>query len=127
MVFPMTGNLLIEKEIIMSKIKIYVDDVRKIPEDYDIRFFTVNDTIEFLQKMKDCNLLFLIEEMSLDHDAGKYYKYGGDYIKILDYMVENDIKIPIHIHSGNPVGIGNMRRLMQRYRIKEVIHEWDMQ
>lgn len=62
-----------------------------------------------------------IEEISLDHDSGDYFQYGGDYIKILDYMEELEINdIPIHLHTANPVGRENMRRIIQKNGWREI-------
>lgn len=62
-----------------------------------------------------------IEEISLDHDAGDYVAYGGDYIKILDKMEEKGINnISIHLHTANPVGRENMRRIIKKNEWKEV-------
>lgn len=62
-----------------------------------------------------------IELLDLDHDAGDYYYDGGDYIKVLDWMVENGYSYPIHIHSMNPVGVANMRCIIKRNGWKEVL------
>ena len=58
--------------------------------------------------------------IDLDHDAGDYVQYGGDYIKLLDWFEETGRNYPIRIHSQNPVGIANMRRIIQRNGWKEV-------
>ena len=63
--------------------------------------------------------------ISMDHDAGDYRSCGGDYIEILnrlDEMCGTDrdwknwvsTKVTFHIHSMNPVGVQNMRRIIQR-------------
>jgi hypothetical protein len=56
--------------------------------------------------------------IDLDHDAGDYASEGGDYIKFLDWLEEEypeDFpKIIWHIHSMNPVGIANMRQIIER-------------
>ena len=40
---------------------------------------------------------------------------GGDYIKLLDWLEEMNITtFPIHIHSQNPVGAENMRRIIRK-------------
>lgn len=62
-----------------------------------------------------------IEIIDIDHDAGEWAYDGGDYIKILDYLEQKQISIPIHIHSMNPVGVENMRRIIQRNRWVEVL------
>lgn len=61
-----------------------------------------------------------IEVIDIDHDAGQYAVDGGDYIKLLDWMEEQRINIPVHIHSMNPVGVENMRRIINRNGWEEV-------
>lgn len=63
-----------------------------------------------------------IEEISLDHDAGDFAKFGGDYIKILDTIEELNYSIPIHIHTANPVGAENMRRIIRKNGWKEIFY-----
>ena len=56
-----------------------------------------------------------ISLLDLDHDASvEYASDGGDYIKLLDWLEETGRNYPIHIHSQNPVGVENMRRIIQR-------------
>ena len=112
-----------------SMIKIWVDDERKKPKEYDFNANTVDIA---------CSLIYLCytlgEEdifISLDHDAGKYVKGGGDYIQILNILevkshedtfgkenIKN--KITFHLHTANPVGKENMRRIIQKNGWKEV-------
>lgn len=89
--------------------KIWVDDLRELPKGYDIHLYTVDDTIAFIQEHLD-----EIELLDLDHDAGDYYEQGGDYIRILDWLEFEGISLPISIHSGNPVGIKNMDRIIAK-------------
>lgn len=56
-----------------------------------------------------------IEMLDLDHDLGDYAMYGGDAIKILDYLAERETFYPIRIHTANPVGRANMERMIERY------------
>lgn len=61
--------------------------------------------------------------ISLDHDAGDFVRDGGDYIKLLDWLEEEgivDTGYFFHIHSQNPVGIENMRRIIEHNNWKEV-------
>ena len=62
-----------------------------------------------------------IELINIDHDAGEYAKYGGDYIKLLDWLEATGRNYPIHIHSMNPVGVENMRTIIKRNNWKEII------
>ena len=62
-----------------------------------------------------------IELIDLDHDAGDYARFGGgDYIRILDWLEETGRNYPIRIHSQNPVGVQNMRRIIEKNGWKEI-------
>lgn len=64
---------------------------------------------------------FQITLIDIDHDAGDYAKYGGgDYIKVLYWLEHTGRNYPIHIHSANPVGVANMRRIIERNGWKEI-------
>ena len=61
--------------------------------------------------------------IDLDHDAGDFANDGGDYIKLLDWLEEQgivDTGYFFHIHSMNPVGVENMRRIIQKNGWREV-------
>ena len=45
---------------------------------------------------------------------------GGYYIKLLDWLEETGRNYPIRIHSMNPVGAANMRRIINRNGWEEV-------
>lgn len=105
--------------------KLWIDDIRPAPEGY-VWVKSTNRVNSYLGMYKCIGSLsidqkVIIELIDLDHDAGEYAKDGGDYIKILDFMEENKINnVPIHIHSHNPVGVINMRRIIKRNGWKEV-------
>ena len=104
--------------------KLWIDDVRPAPEGY-MWLKSVNEAIRYIEIYGDYldfdNVLVdLVEIIDIDHDAGKYAQYGGDYIKLLDWLEETGHNYPIHIHSMNPVGVENMRRIIQRNGWKEV-------
>lgn len=97
--------------------KIWVDDVRPAPEGY-IWCKSVNEA-----KMKvvdSIQLRFAKPFIDMDHDAGDYAWDGGDYIKLLDWLEEMGYDATIRIHSMNPVGVENMRRIIQRNGWTEV-------
>lgn len=61
--------------------------------------------------------------ISLDHDAGDFARDGGDYVKLLDWLEEEgivDTGYFFHIHSQNPVGVENMRRIIEHNNWREV-------
>ena len=106
--------------------KLWVDDIRPAPAGY---FWakSVNEAKAIIldseeqtaiPRMYDCD--FRIKLIDIDHDAGDYIKDGGDYIKLLDWLEETNRNIPIHIHSTSPIGIANMRTIIQRNKWKEV-------
>lgn len=104
--------------------KLWVDDIRHAPEDYKW-CKSVNEVVEVIKKYeelyaetrKDCYRIIVID---LDHDSGDFYRDGGDYIKILDWLEETGRKYPIHIHTMNPVGRNNMLAIVSRNEWKLV-------
>ena len=104
--------------------KLWIDDIRVAPDGYywcksvdsaKEVITTYSSWIDF-----DNNVIDSIELIDIDHDAGDYVKFGGDYIKLLDWLEETGHNYPIHIHSMNPIGVENMRRIIKRNRWKEV-------
>lgn len=55
-----------------------------------------------------------LELIDIDHDAGEYVRFGGDYIKLLDWLEATGRKYPIRIHSMNVVGRMNMEAICRR-------------
>lgn len=99
--------------------KIWVDDVRPAPEGY-VWCKSNGETMTQIMRVEDSGA-DTIELLDLDHDAGFFAQYGsGDYIKILDWLEATDRNYPIRIHSMNPVGVQNMRAIIQRNGWKEV-------
>lgn len=62
----------------------------------------------------------ILSLIDIDHDAGDYAADGGDYIKLLDWLEETGRNYSIHIHSMNPLGVANMRQIIQRNSWTEV-------
>lgn len=102
--------------------KLWIDDTRPAPEGY-VWCKSVNeakDTILMLELYATVNEDYKVELIDLDHDAGDYANEGGDYIKLLDWLEETKRNYPIRIHSMNPVGVENMRRIIRRNGWTEV-------
>lgn len=120
--------------------KLWIDDIRPAPEgyiwaksvneakniitDYLALFHKIGTSkSEFDFRVCDniLNTLIDSEIIDIDHDAGEYAKDGGDYIKLLDWLEDMSMdSFPIHIHSQNPVGVENMRRIIRKNGWKEV-------
>ena len=113
--------------------KLWVDDVRPAPDGY-VWCKSVNEAIDCIV-LRETRIGILVyddvlseermEELSIsvidmDHDAGDYASQGGDYIKLLDWLEETGRNYPIRIHSMNPVGVENMRRIIKRNGWTEV-------
>ena len=97
--------------------KLWIDDVRPAPDGY-LWAKSVNDAKDFII-MSEASMsgFAACEIINIDHD---YVNDGGDYIKLLDWLEETNRNYKIHIHSMNPVGIENMRRIIQRNGWKEI-------
>ena len=99
------------------KKKIWIDDCRPAPPGY-LWVLTVDDAIVEILTCE--GLGDEIEIIDMDHDAGIFAKYGGDYIKVLEWLEQTNYNYPIRIHSMNPVGVENMRRIIQKNGWREV-------
>lgn len=102
--------------------KLWIDDVRQPPSDEWIWVQSVAQAIPAIC-MYERNMHDDTITIDLDHDAGDYAKYGGDYIKILDWLEREgivDTGYFFHIHSMNPVGVQNMRAIIQYNGWREI-------
>ena len=100
--------------------KLWIDDVRPAPEGY-IWLKSTSQTVTFIvNNEEDLDGNPVIELIDIDHDSGDFYCHGGDYINILNWFEETGRNYPIRIHSQNPVGVENMRQIIQRNGWKEI-------
>lgn len=106
-------------------VSIYLDDVRPTPKSYDIRTYTVEETIKALQD-NDGN----VDYLSLDNDLGVGYREGKDVLKWIEEQAYNNTLKPIYqifIHTGNPVAEEEMRMARANaYRYWETKHGYDI-
>ena len=100
--------------------RIWIDDVRPAPKGY-ICCKSVNTARECINQIETCYPDEKVNLIDIDHDAGDYKSDGGDNIKLLDWLEETDRNYPIRIHSMNPVGIQNMRRIIERNGWEEIL------
>ena len=80
----------------------------------------MNEAINLIGDVEEHLGIATISLIDIDHDAGEYANDGGDYIKLLDWLEETGRNYPIRIHSQNPVGVINMRRIIERNGWKEI-------
>lgn len=104
--------------------KLWIDDLRPAPAGYTW-VKTVNDAKWYIESAEEIEEIFptgtpVIKLIDLDHDAGDFARNGGDYIKLLDWLEETGRNYPIRLHSMNPVGVQNMRTIINKNGWKEV-------
>lgn len=97
--------------------KLWIDDIRPAPNGY-VWCKSVGQTKQVIRSSELRHET--IKLLDIDHDAGDYAFDGGDYIKLLDWIEETGRNYPIRIHSMNPVGVENMRRIIRKNGWKEV-------
>lgn len=95
-------------------VKLWIDDIREAPKGFKW-IKSVNEFIDYCCE----NGVGNISLYDTDHDAGDYQKDGGDYIRCFDYLEACGCdNITIHIHSANPVGANNIRRIITKNKEK---------
>jgi hypothetical protein len=93
--------------------KVWLDDVRKKPADFDIWLKTADAAITALGTGG-------VSVISLDHDLGdESTKTGYDVAKYIEEAAYKKLLGPVDvlIHSANPVGRRNMERAINRARL----------
>ena len=107
--------------------KIWIDDLRPAPEGY-IWFKSTNEALRHIRAHYT-----EIDTISLDHDAGDYASEGGDFINVLNELERLSYSgkwsvyyktvignYKFRLHSANPVGITNMRAIIEKNGWKEI-------
>lgn len=103
--------------------KLWIDDIRPAPEGYT-HIRTANCAMKYISMHPND-----IEIVSLDHDAGDFggVANGGDYIEILKELERlthirgmDFSNIKFRLHSANPVGVANMRAIIEKNGWKEI-------
>lgn len=122
------------------KTVLWVDDLRDPPNHLGEEYFIVNSVNEAKRVIEMAKTEAHFERwengacverrqgfdiIDLDHDAGVYAPDGGDYINILNYLEElahngHKINFKFRIHSFNPVGVVNMRAIIERNGWEEI-------
>lgn len=97
--------------------KIRLDDLRPAPEGF-LWCHSVNEAKRVIAEAEKTQP---IECIDCDHDLGDYAADGGDGIRILDWLLERGTLYSVVLHTMNPVGRENMRRMLQRYWTKEKV------
>jgi hypothetical protein len=96
--------------------KIYLDDVRELPEDMAAEGYVVVRSAEEALHLIASKGLENIEIISFDHDLGEDCMSGYDLASIIEEMVYDagfTIVPEFRIHSANPVGRKNLERCFE--------------
>ena len=102
--------------------KLWIDDVRQPPSDDWVWIKTVKMAKSIIHHYEHQYQDDTIT-IDLDHDAGDFAKDGGDYVEILNWLEREgivDTGYFFHIHSMNPVGVQNMRAIIQHNGWREI-------
>ena len=79
-----------------AEIRIWLDDLRPAPEGY-IWCRSVNEAKRLIGSLGADRKITVID---CDHDLGDYASDGGDGIKLLDWLAENERFYPIALHRS---------------------------
>lgn len=94
-----------------AEMKIWLDDLRPAPSEF-VWCRSVNEAKNVIAENEKTQPIELID---CDHDLGDFFVDGGDGIKLLDWLLARNTLYPVALHTMNPVGRENMRRMLQRY------------
>jgi hypothetical protein len=91
--------------------KLWLDDVRPAPKEYDLHVMTAADAIQWLKTGQ-------VDVISLDHDLGdpKIYGDGYDVARWIERAAHDGAlgRIAWALHTANPVGFFRMRQALQQ-------------
>lgn len=99
--------------------KVWLDDIRPKPSNFDISFTTAQEMISFLEQNA-------VTEISLDHDLGDDAAGTGyDVAQWIEEQAYYNLlpRLKWNIHSQNPVGIAKMKTALKNADRFWLIHE----
>jgi hypothetical protein len=89
--------------------RLYLDDLRPTPPDFDLRAYTAEQAIEMIRAGK-------VSFISFDHDLGEPENGTGYDVAVwIENEAWHDLYFPMPewaIHSANPVGARNIHAAM---------------
>ena len=89
---------------------VWLDDIRPMPEGFDVHVHTAKDAIKLIDTKK-------VKMISLDHDLGDDKLYGTGYdvaLHIEAYAFSAKIpRLKWSLHTQNPVGAKKMRQALE--------------
>jgi len=99
-------------------IRIWLDDIRPMPEGFTHWCKTAPEAVSLLSTMIDWKVIknAKVDHISFDHDLGQPEPYNGNYVARFIEQMAHDGELPRltwEIHSGNPVGRSNIKATME--------------
>jgi hypothetical protein len=90
------------------EIRLWLDDIRPMPEDFDVHVRSASVAIEILDHFK-------VGKISFDHDLGGQ-QTGYDVAKFIEKGAQDGTiqSLEWHIHSANPPGAKNISAAMKK-------------
>lgn len=90
-----------------KKIRIWLDDVRPMPSNFNMWCKSYKEVIDIIQFNR-------IEHISFDHDLGET-KTGYDVACKIEKLAYDDMIMPFtwEVHSSNPIGRKNIEMAMK--------------
>jgi hypothetical protein len=92
----------------LEPVKLWLDDVRKMPEDFDFWAKTVEEAKTIIMERG-------VTHISFDHDLGLMKEDGIELAKWLEWKAYHGLgkQLIWKIHSANPVGAKNIGMTME--------------
>lgn len=101
------------------QLAIYLDDLRPLPEGFDVLYQTGEELISYLNAHKRLH----INKISFDHDLGEDIMTGYDVVKeLVELIADGWVTVDeFYFHTANPTGYNNMVKYLQGARKHGVI------
>ncbi len=95
-------------EYIPDPVRVWLDDVREMPEGFDIHVKTAQEAIDLISQNR-------VVKISFDHDLGTELT-GYDVAKKIEELAFNSkiSQVEWSVHSQNGVGAENIKRAMKK-------------
>lgn len=99
--------------------KIYLDDLREVPDKSWTLVRTPQEAFKLIMSGQ-------VELASLDHDLGSGQPTGYDVLKWIEEEVFNNNFVPpaFQIHTANPVGRRNMYAVIKKIKEQASLNQW---
>lgn len=95
----------------MKVVKIWLDDIRDKPEEFDVSVGSEIETIILLRNLKNIDVF-----ISFDHDLGLENGSGYGVACFIEANPDLVRLVGFDVHSANPVGRRNIEQALRKYK-----------